>query len=399
MVIAVAAPLAVSQAQTIDCGRLQMQLTNLPGNSGDVQALSASIQRQRSELARMTDYGASIGCNRQQFLFFGSAPPPECGPLQDQMRTAQANLSQLNADYQRKTEGLDLYRRDLQDRYRTYCGSEASNRQSSNLIDRLFGGIRPAPESDPLMGDEDVMPENAPAMGGSKAVCVRTCDGGFFPVSYSATQGRMESLAQLCQAQCPNATTEVFTYSMGRDIDDAVSANGSTYRSMPYAGRYRTKFDSTCSCRGEGQSWVDALANAEKLIGTSNRDVIVTPEKSAEMARPKQAKPEPVKLAKPQAEKTPPAKAATNVAAKPDPKTQNAKVQNPKGSTNASANPPPLAPAPALTPAPAPAQSQAALGTGSINASQTFSGKEGEERQVSGPDGVTKRVRVIGQKP
>jgi len=391
MACVLALPIAPSQAQAIDCGKLQMQLASLSGNGGDAQALSETIQRQRSELARMTDYGASIGCNRQQFLFFGSAPPAECGPLQDQMRSAQTRLTQLNAQFQRMNEGMDSQRQDLLSRYKTYCGGEASNRQSPNLLDRLFGGTRTGADYDLMPGENDNPSENLPPMGGSKAVCVRTCDGSFFPISYSATQGRMESLAQLCQAQCPNVTTEVFTYSMNKDIDEAISSNGSTYRSMPYAGRYRTKFDPTCSCKGEGQSWVEALSNAEKLLGTGNKDVIITPEKSAEMARPKVAKPEPVKITKPQPEKTPPAKPANVAAKKPDPKAK----------ANQFAEPAPVAAAPNPAPVPnvAAVQSQAALGSSSINASQTYSGKEGEERQVAGPDGVTKRVRVIGQKP
>jgi hypothetical protein len=106
------------------------------------------------------------------------------------------------------------------------------------------------------------------------------------------------------------------------------------------------------------------------------------------------AKPEPMKITKPQPEKTLPA----NVAAKkPDPKAKANQFAEPKP-VAAAPNPAPVPSAAAVTSVAA-VQSQAALGSSSINASQTYSGKEGEERQVAGPDGVTKRVRVIGQKP
>ena len=45
-------------------------------------------------------------------------------------------------------------------------------------------------------------------------------------------------------------------------------------------------YDPSCSCRRKGQSWAEALADAEARYGHEKHDIIVTPEKSAEMARP-----------------------------------------------------------------------------------------------------------------
>ena len=41
--------------------------------------------------------------------------------------------------------------------------------------------------------------------GGSYAVCVRACDGSFFPVFYFGAANRSDTLEQVCRSLCPNA--------------------------------------------------------------------------------------------------------------------------------------------------------------------------------------------------
>ena len=335
-------------AQAIDCGRLQLQIASLPQtDSSGVARYLAAAQQQRAELERTADYARQLGCERRQFLFFGSAPPPQCGPIGAQMQRMQANLAQISAQIQRLGGGADVARRELTARYAAYCRSS-----SRDLFNRFYESPEveddaPAPRREPL---------DYTARGGPKAVCVRTCDGAFFPVSYAATQRSLGGLAQLCSALCPNAETEVFTYSMSRDIDDAVSMNGVPYRSMPYAGKFRTKVDSSCSCRGEGQSWVDALADAEKVLGSTKKDTIVTPEKSEELSKPKAAK-------------------AVKGATEDDPSAVEAAI---------------------AAKAPTASEASSGINAGVLNPAKTFGRHDGEQRQIPGKDGVTKRVRVIG---
>ena len=76
------------------------------------------------------------------------------------------------------------------------------------------------------------------------AVCVRLCDGFFFP---SATSSGGDAA---CAAQCPDAPTARYTEPAGSDrIEDAVSTRGALYSALPVANRYRTTFDNTCRCR------------------------------------------------------------------------------------------------------------------------------------------------------
>jgi len=75
------------------------------------------------------------------------------------------------------------------------------------------------------------------------AVCVRLCDGFFFP---SATSSGGD---EACAVQCPDAPTARYTEPAGSDrIEDAVSTRGALYSALPVANRYQTTFDNTCTC-------------------------------------------------------------------------------------------------------------------------------------------------------
>ena len=75
------------------------------------------------------------------------------------------------------------------------------------------------------------------------AVCVRLCDGFFFP---SATSSGGD---EACAVQCPDAPTARYTEPAGSDrIEEALSTRGALYTALPVANRYQTAFDNTCRC-------------------------------------------------------------------------------------------------------------------------------------------------------
>ncbi len=79
----------------------------------------------------------------------------------------------------------------------------------------------------------------------SRAVCVRLCDGSFFPVSGDDAHGSQAA----CARQCPGAPTQVFFRASGSDqIEDAIASNGQRYAALPVAFRYRSTVDKTCTC-------------------------------------------------------------------------------------------------------------------------------------------------------
>lgn len=79
-----------------------------------------------------------------------------------------------------------------------------------------------------------------------RPVCVRLCDGAYFPVSNVARATDDEAI---CRGLCPDADTAVYLEpKRSDDIADAVSKTGHPYSELPTALRYRTAFDATCVC-------------------------------------------------------------------------------------------------------------------------------------------------------
>jgi hypothetical protein len=124
------------------------------------------------------------------------------------------------------------------------------------------------------------------AFGGSYVVCVRTCDGSFFPVSYFGVNP--SDVQEICQSLCPNATVALYSLPFGGTIDEAVSINGEPYANLSNAHKFEQTFDASCSCRAPGQSWAEALAAAEAKYGHHPHDIIVTEAQSLRMSRPLQ---------------------------------------------------------------------------------------------------------------
>jgi hypothetical protein len=120
--------------------------------------------------------------------------------------------------------------------------------------------------------------------GGSYVVCVRACDGSFFPVSDPG--GNPSDLHEVCQSLCPNATVALYSFPFGGVIDEAVSANGELYVNSPNAHKFEQTFDASCSCRAPGQSWAEAVAAAEAKYGHHPHDVLVTEEQSKRLVAP-----------------------------------------------------------------------------------------------------------------
>lgn len=83
----------------------------------------------------------------------------------------------------------------------------------------------------------------------TRPVCVRLCDGAFFPVSNASNTTDAQSA---CASQCPDAPTALYYQPAGSDkIEDAVSSVGERYGILPVALRYRATHDNTCTCHRE----------------------------------------------------------------------------------------------------------------------------------------------------
>jgi len=227
---------------------------------------------------------------------------------------------------------------------------------------------------------------------------VRTCDGSFFPVSYSGAGSRADSLEEVCRALCPNADMALYSFPFGSTIDGAESASGEPYANLPNAGKFEQSYDPNCSCRRKGESWAEALADAEARYGHEKHDIIVTPEKSAEMARPiidPKAKPAVDPKAKPGA--TPGASLVAGPGAAPGATPGAAPGATPPGDA---ANAPVLdinGTDTKLSAATATVSREASgIAGDDVQGAKSFTVNQGRTIESTGPDGVKRTVRIVG---
>ncbi|MBV9065427.1 MAG: hypothetical protein JO004_06630, partial [Methylobacteriaceae bacterium] len=163
-----------AQAQSVDCNRLQAQIAQASAADPNSDHFAAAAQKQRAELDRTVAYAHSIGCDRSGFLFFGPQPPAQCPGINARIQQMRGSLAQLQGQMRGGARGT------LIAQYNAYCrgGAQVANTQPRGFFDQLFGGG--------LGAQPEVMappPEDDTPRGGSMAVCVKSCDGSFFPVS------------------------------------------------------------------------------------------------------------------------------------------------------------------------------------------------------------------------
>jgi hypothetical protein len=272
-------------AQNPYCDDLRARIANAGGGGPGAARYRAAAAKQQQEIDRTVAYGRSIGCDRQQFLFFGEPPPPQCGVISRRIAQMRANLAGL------MRAGGEGDRQALMARYDQQCRMRAAARPR-NFLDDLFGGGAQEEDPQPMREsprglEEEDSEMRGHGLGGSMAICVRACDGGFFPISYSARRANLETLAELCKAQCPNAEVELYTRSPWRELDTALSIEGRPYSEHPNALKFTKSYDASCGCKPPGRSWAESLADAERLLAEKHQaDEVVSAEKAEQLSRP-----------------------------------------------------------------------------------------------------------------
>src|SRR6266851_5532881 len=254
------------------CPRLEAQLATIDRGGGDpakdeqIRRYQDAAAKQQSELDRVTSQAKRMGCDSSGFFSLFSGQSAQCGPINNQIQQMRANLEQITTSLERLRGGFGADRENqrrsiLLALAQSNCGPQYANamRGPGNFLDNLFGNNNPVPPGADL----------GPQSGTFRTVCVRTCDGAYFPISFATVPARFPDDEKTCKALCPAAEATLFTYrNPGEDINQAVSINGQPYTSSPNAFRYRQEFNPSCSCKAAGQTWSDALKSIDDRAAT-----------------------------------------------------------------------------------------------------------------------------------
>jgi len=279
------------------CPRLEAQLATIDRGGGGDPAKDEQVRRyqdaaakQQGELDRVTSQAKRMGCDSSGFFSLFSGQSAQCGPVNNQIQQMRANLEQITTSLERLRGGggpdRDNQRRSvLTALAQNNCGPQYANvaRGPASFLENLFG-TNNNNNNNPNPPGVDMGPQS----GTYRTVCVRTCDGAYFPVSFATVPARFPDDEKTCKALCPAAEASLFAYrNPGEDMNQAVSINGQPYSALPNAFRYRTEFNPSCACKAAGQTWSDALkAIDDKAAAEQQGDIIVTEESAKKMSRP-----------------------------------------------------------------------------------------------------------------
>lgn len=82
-----------------------------------------------------------------------------------------------------------------------------------------------------------------------RTVCVRTCDGFYFPIGDNVGRERLYQDARTCQARC-DGEAQLYYYPLsGGSVETMVDMGGRPYSQMPNAFVYRKKLVEGCTCK------------------------------------------------------------------------------------------------------------------------------------------------------
>ncbi len=90
------------------------------------------------------------------------------------------------------------------------------------------------------------------AIGQYRTMCVRMCDGYYFPVSFKASSNQFGTDTQFCNSDCYNAPTKLFYYANpGGSIENMRALDGVLYKDIANAFKYRKEYVTDCRCKAE----------------------------------------------------------------------------------------------------------------------------------------------------
>jgi len=151
------------------------------------------------------------------------------------------------------------------------CGAEAIEEvraepqqdKRRSLLEQIFGS-----KTYSSNGFEEDPNSRSRVQGGGtfRTLCVRTCDGYYFPISFSTTKNHFEDDLNKCQQMCPGTETALFYHTMpGGDAETSISyRTGEPYSSLTNAFSYRKKVDNQCSCRATTSVFEEVAGSTQR---------------------------------------------------------------------------------------------------------------------------------------
>ncbi len=279
---ALIAPLLLVMTTTAEasavCEQLNAHLASLPkivASNANLRDYTGAISRQNLDLRQARSDLRRMGCSQGSVIIVGGPNEQACGSLEADISQMEMDLETLKMRRQSLLDGSasDISRR----RINAALGANRCFEEQDDVIPaaveepethrNILNDLPPIGEDYQDMRDGNAdftMPDDgfgpsADYPGSLRTMCVRTCDGAFFPISSNSSPADFQRDAETCQRRCPGAETALYYHALvTEETDQMVSAaTGEPYADLPSAFAYKTRDLSQpgqCGCSLAGRT-------------------------------------------------------------------------------------------------------------------------------------------------
>jgi hypothetical protein len=242
------------------CLQLEQRLIQEGQKGNQSREQLPKLEAELREVDRAYNTGASQlekSCY-EYFLFTKSfRNTAQCKDLLRQVEVSKRRLAELEVQRQQinGTSGRSYQDDIIRELARNNCGA--------NYVDqarRRDGGVWQEEES---VGNNTWTPHGGSGVATYRTLCVRLCDGFYFPVSFSTLPSHFPQDAEVCQSKCAAPTELYYHPNPGGSVDQAVALKSQEpYTHLKVAFRYRKEYVNGCSCKEA--EFVPAAGTPEK---------------------------------------------------------------------------------------------------------------------------------------
>jgi hypothetical protein len=96
-----------------------------------------------------------------------------------------------------------------------------------------------------------------------RTVCVRLCDGYYWPISYATSADNLGRDRQKCESSCGSPARLYHGKTSGTETEDLEDLSGQPYHRLKTAFLYRTQYEPSCKCKAE--PWSKEATDRHKM--------------------------------------------------------------------------------------------------------------------------------------
>ncbi|MBA4171983.1 MAG: hypothetical protein C0511_04840 [Hyphomicrobium sp.] len=151
---------------------------------------------------------------------------------------------------------------------------------------REFGRFSPQSRPNESWRSTDGDERSAPASGGKyRTLCVRGCDGYYFPISNSVDRARFMRDSAQCRAGCGDEARLYYMPAGSDNMSTMLDLAGRSYLRMPNAFKYRKSLIDGCSCKPMPWSEAETLRHKQYAAEAALAEARHKAAEDAEIAR------------------------------------------------------------------------------------------------------------------